>query len=280
MKSIGPLAILAIVVVVVLVGLGAYAYLTISKYIHTGTTQTYKVFSANQTGTLSEVMSNITSGFNTTQFQVAYAGNATVNIDGLQLSLPLTLNVSQYYNVSRAYLNVRNVPLVGNITSIQIKNGSTNYECWESINNSKKGYECSTQPASNSIFAVFDLASNASTSQNLGSAKVHFGSVNQSTVNGMPCTNLNGYFSYQNASDLNSLNLSSKVGQQVTSANAVFISCVSRQYNIPLTMSMYVVAKEGNSSTSASLVLEETAYSKSSSAAIAVLPGPIVNQTG
>lgn len=282
--KIGPLALLAIVVVVVLVGLGAYAYVTIGKYIHTGNQQGLKVESANQTGTLAQLMANITAGFNTTQFAATYAGNATLGLDGLQLTIPVSLGVARYYNDSTISAKLNNIPLIGNFSLVQIKNGSNYYSCTQSLNKSKPGYQCSVVSEANSIFPLlsFDTAVGLlnSTANGIGAAPIHYGIVNQSSHNGLPCTNLNGYFNYSNTTELNNLNLSSKIGQQVSSANMSFLTCVSGQYKVPLTMAMALVAKNGNATTTMTLQIDETSYATSSSSAIAVLPGPIVNSTG
>jgi hypothetical protein len=272
--KIGPLALLAIIVVVVIVGLGAYAYVTIGKYIHTGSQQGIKIESANQTGTLSSVISNITGGFDTPQFAVSYSGSATVGIEGIQLSLPLVLNVSQYYNDSRASVRVSGIPLIGNLSIMQIKDGNSYYSCSQGGNNASSKYECMLQNSSNTIFNLFNFSS-----EGLGNATIHFRTINQSSHNGMPCTNVGGYFNYSNTTELNNLNLSSKVGQSVSAANLTFLTCVSSN-RVPLTIDAFMTAKSGNSTTSATLQLGETAFSQTSSSAITDLPGPIVNSTG
>ena len=284
--GIGPLAILLIVAVVVIIAVGAYAWITLSKYVDLsgGSQQSFKVESANQTVTLSQLMSNITAGFNTTQFSAAYAGNATIDLDGLQLTIPVSLGVARYYNDSSISAKLSKIPLIGNFSIVQIRNGSNYYSCTQSLNSSKPGYECSAVTEANSIFPLlsFDTAEGIlnSTANGIGAAPVHYGIVNQSNHNGLPCTNLNGYFSYSNTTELNSLNLSSKIGQsQVSSANMSFLTCVSGQYKVPLTMAMVLVAKNGNATTTMTLHIDETAYATSSSSAIAVLPGPLVNST-
>jgi hypothetical protein len=91
---------------------------------------------------------------------------------------------------------------------------------------------------------------------------------------------MDGYFSYGNSTELNSLNLSQRIGERVTEANVTFLSCVSSQDRIPLTLHAYLVASGKNMSASAALQLGETYYSRNSSAAIADLPGPLSNGTG
>jgi len=279
MKGLAALAILLIITFVVIVAIGGYAWFTFSKYFHGGGTQSYKILAENQTATLSSVLQNMTQGFNTTQFEVSYSGNAMVNLDGIQLVFPLTLGVAKYYNDSMAKVVIDNIPLVGNVSTIQIKNGSSYYTCESGVNSSKRGYQCSSSIESNSVFAISGFAFNGSTPQEVGSATIHFGTPNQSSYNGMPCTNTNGYFSYANATELNSMNITSMIGQRVSSANVLFLSCVSAQYKIPLTMIVQLTAKTGNTNTTASMELYEASYSTSSSAAITALPGPLMDQT-
>jgi hypothetical protein len=278
MKGIGVLAGLVLVVVIVLVAIGAYAWLTVSKYVHPGSGGSgIKTFSANRTGTLSQVMGNMTSGFNTSQFAVSYAGNATIDIYGLQLSAPLSLSVARYYNDSRIDAVVSGIPVIGNLSIIQIKNGSRYYSCNIKVNNSKRSYDCYAEQGSNSIFSALNLSSG--NSQGLGGAVVRFSDLNQSSYNGMPCTNIGGYINYANATELNKLNTSSRIGQKVSSANVTFIGCVSNAGRIPLTFRAYVVATNSSSKFSAGLQMRETEFSRNSSAAITELPGPVLNST-
>jgi hypothetical protein len=279
MRGIGTLAMLGIIIVVVIVALGAYAWLSLSRYIHTGSVQTYKVLSANQTTTLSQLMGNMTEGFNTSQFQVSYSGNASVNIGYLQLQLPLNISVDRYNGDSRAQMAVGDIPLIGNASVVEIKNGNSYYSCSSGLNSSHRSYQCESQPASNSIFTAFNISNLGTISQG-GSTPVHYGIVNQSSHNGMPCTNIDGRFNYTNSTELNSLNVSSKIGQQpISAANITFLSCISTQYRIPLTMYAYFTAKSGNTITVAALKLAETSYSRTSSSGITALPGPLVNST-
>ena len=273
-SRIGPLALIAIIAVVVIIALGAYAVLTLSRYFHSGSMQGFKVLGANQTGTLSHVIRNITGGFNSNQFEVSYSGNVAVSVDGLQLSLPLKLNVSRYYNDSRAAMRLSGVPLIGNFSIVQIRNGNNYYSCSKVTRNSSAGFKCMRESESNSIFTLFNLSSGP-----VSGVPVHFGIVNQSSHNGIPCTNINGYFNYSNSSELNSLNLSSRIGQRVSAANLSFLSCVSAD-KIPLTLYVYAVATNRSSTLSAALQLGENSFSNSSSQSIAELPGPVVNSTG
>lgn len=274
--GIGPLALLAVIVVLVVIAIGAYAWLTVGKYISLGSQQGFRVLAANQIGTVSQVMGNMTGGFATPQFMVSYYGNATVSIQGLKLSLPLSVNVSRYYNESRAGIKLSGIPLVGNFSIVQIKNGSRYYTC-SGANSSKVSFKCAPVEAGNSIFSLLNFSSGA-VSGSLGNMPVHFGTVNQSSRNGVPCTNIDGYFNYTNSSRLQSLNLSSEVGKHVSSANLTFLSCVSGD-RIPLSFYVVAVARSGNATTSAALKLAETSYVKTSSSAIAALPGPLVNAT-
>jgi hypothetical protein len=280
MKSVGPLALLGIITIIIIVAVGAYVWLAFSRYVHLGSSQTHKVLSANQTGTVSQVIGNMTEGFNTSQFDVGYSGTATVSIDGIQLTLPVNVGVARYYNDSRAQMAIEDIPLIGNVSAIQIRNGSAYYSCISGANSSKKGYQCSAQGESNTVFNVFSLAANDSVAGGLGSTTMHFGAVNQSSYNGMPCTNREGYFNYTNSTGLSNLNISSEIGQGIGIGNVSFLSCVSNQDRIPLTIYVYVTAKTGNTVTSAALQLGETDFSRSSSSAITALPGPTMNQTG
>ena len=280
MKSMGALAILALAVIIIIVALGAYAWLTLSKYLHAGSPQVYRALLANHTGTLSQVLGNMTGGFNTSQFAVSYSGNATVDIGGLQITLPVSVSLARYYNDSRAELDIRDIPLIGNVSSVQVKDGSSYYSCWEGVNSSRSTYSCRAQDPSNSVFTVLDMATGGQSQGGFGPAQIHYGVVNQSSHNGMPCTNINGYFSYDNSTELDSLNISAKVGQKVSAANVTFLSCVSNQDRIPLTMGAYLTAMNGTTSFYASLQAGETSYSTSSSGAIAELPGPLANRTG
>ncbi len=280
MRGMGPFAILGLAVIIVIVALGAYAWLTLSKYVHTGGLQVYRPVSVNRTGTLSQVMQNMTEGFGGEQFQVSYSGNATVSVGSIELTLPLNVSIARYYNDSRAEIKVQNIPLIGNVSSVQIKDGNNYYSCWRGVNSSQKGYQCSAQPESNSVFSVLNFSPSGIAPGGLGLAQVSFGTVNQSSHGGTPCTNMDGYFSYGNSTELNSLNLSQRIGQQVTEANVTFLSCVSNQDRIPLTLHAYLVASGKNMSASAALQLMETHYSRNSSAAIAALPGPLSNGTG
>jgi hypothetical protein len=279
MKSIGALGWLAIVTLVIVIALCAYAWFALSRYLHVGGIQIHKILSANRTGTVSQVMGNMTEGFNTSQFEVAYSGNAIVTLEGIQLGLPVNASMARYYNDSRAEIRIQNIPILGNLTIVQIKNGNSYYSCLGSINSSLRGYQCSVQPESNSIFYILGLASNDSAAGGLGSTQMHFGTVNQSSYSGMPCTNMDGYFSFTNSSRLGNLNLSSEAVQSPQAGNVSFLSCVSDQDRIPLTIYLYVLAKSGNTATSAGLQLGETSFSRTASGNITELPGPIMNQT-
>lgn len=280
MNKLGPLAILLIIALVVLVALGGYLWLTFSRYFHGSGMQSYKILSTNQTGQLGPVLQNMTQGFSTTQFEVTYSGNAVANFGGLQLTFPLRLSLARYFNDSLARVDISGVPLIGNLSMVQIRNGSSYYSCTSGINSSKTEYQCSAEPASNSVFSLSGLLLNNSQGQGLGSTEVHFGTANQSSYNGMACTNINGYFGYANASELNSLNITAQAGQQFSTANVLFLACVSTQYRIPLTMVAQLIARQGSSNTTAGLQLYENSFRTTSSAGITALPGPLKARTG
>lgn len=281
--AIGILAIIAIIIVVVIIAAVAFAWMTISKYIHTSSSGAVKVFAANKTGKLSQLMSNITSGFNTSQFGVSYAGNATINLNGLQITVPLNVSFARYYNDSRASIRVSSVPLIGNISVIAIKDGNIYYGCSSGGNSSRSsGYQCKVEPESNSIFTAFNLSA-VGPQQQFGNSTVRFGTVNQSSYQGMPCTNIDGYLnlSSANTAQLSSQGISSEIPSgQLSSGNLSFLTCVSNSYKIPLRLTAYMIAKQSNSTTSGGLQLRETGFERNSSSAIAQLPGPLVNSTG
>lgn len=277
--GISPFALIMIAVVVIIIALGVYLWMSVSKFVGPANQPGFRVLGANQVGSLAQVMQNVTGGFSANKFEVSYSGNATVSIYGLKITLPLNISVARYYNDSRASVMARGVPLLGNVSFVQIKNGSRYYSCSGGLNSSRPGYRCEAEPESNTVFQAFNLSTGSPMYGALGNVTVHYGTVNQSSYQGTQCTNMDGYLSYDNSTELNSLNISSKIGQHVNSANMTFLSCVSAD-RIPLTMYAYVIASNRSTSMSAALQLGVTSFRKSSSPAIAVLPGPLVNSTG
>jgi len=280
MRSLGPLALLGIVVLVIIVAAGAYAWITLSKYIHLGGQQTHRILGANQTASVSAVMANMTQGFNTSQFSVQYAGNASVGIYGVQLMIPVEVGLARYYNDSRAVVAATGVPVLGNVSVVQIRNGSSYYSCTKGTNASRAGYQCTQEQKSGSVLNLVYAAINGSASGQFNSTQMHFGTVNQSSYNGMPCTNMDGYFNYTNSTGLANINSGSFSGKDVQSGSLSFFACISNQDRIPLTMQLYVTANAGNSVTSGSLQLNEVSFARTSSPDITALPGPVTNQTG
>ena len=109
--------------------------------------------------------------------------------------------------------------------------------------------------------------------------EVNFGVVNQSTEGGLPCTNTNGYFSYSNSTAINGMVNASIRNKIPSAANITFLTCVSTEYKIPLTLKVYLTANASSTVAAGSLQLKEVSFSRNSSSAITALPGPIVNQT-
>ncbi|MDE1865105.1 MAG: hypothetical protein KGH94_00485 [Candidatus Micrarchaeota archaeon] len=278
-KGVGRLAIIGIIVVVALVALGTYGWLTSSKHQNQGssTLVTEQLFT-NRTVTLAGMLGNMTEGFDTNQFQVSYTGNATADLYGLRISVPVNLSVARYYNDSRVYGVVSGIPLIGNLTILDIKNGSRYYSCDLNVNNSVRSYECHQEDASNSLFSSYNFSNGRG--HGFGEVMVHLSHLNVSSYRGMPCTNVFGRLNYSNSTELSKINTTAETGQQVSSVNMTFLSCVSNSDRIPLTLNMVVAAGNSTKTITVGLQLSETSFSRSSSPSIAELPGPVVNSTG
>lgn len=271
----------AIIIVIIVVVVAVLMFTGLLKTIQTGSSL-FGLLSANKEITMGNFVKLVSvSGLNASSFAISYAGNVLLNVNNVQVTMPFGITEEKHNNNSRLDLEIYKVPLIGgNLSVIEIKNATKYYSCSKSslsmLGNSSKNETYICTKSNESIYSIFNT-SNSSISKLLNSTIIHITSINESTHDGTPCTNLAGYFTYTGSNNVSTLSsLSSQANLNYVS-NVVFNSCISDTQRIPLTANIYVYNNTGNRNLGVSVNLNEVSFSKTVPANITVLPGPIIN---
>ena len=249
--------------------------------VHANST-VYKALSSGKSldlGTFVEVAS--AGGLNSSVFTVSYLGRATVSVEGIYLTVPFGITEEKNGNRSRLDFEVYEIPLIGgNMSVIAIRNDTRYYSCARgpaALQGNATGsgnYTCDSVHVTNSTYALFNTT-NSSTSRLLNSTAVHLTSLNGSSYNGTPCTDVEGYFAYGNLGEAKTASgLASSAGLG-SSGNVVFGSCIADALGIPLTLDLRVYNDTENGRQVVSVSLNETGFSRDAPANMTALPSPV-----
>ena len=264
--------ILAIAIFIVVVIAGGFIISSILGNSKSSTNQILvqqAALSSNQTVGVNQLKALEAGGLSAPELDVRYSGAATFTISVVRIRAPINVTFQKYYNRSRIDVEVSDLPLIsGNLSFIDVKNGSVYYSCFGSGKTSKgaENYSCSEQPQYSTLFSILNL-SNTTTSSQYGSLAIHFAQLNESSYNNMPCTNTAGYFSYSNYTAQ-----AQAQGEVPNQGNLTFETCVSDTYKLPLTLYAEVSGVKSSSISSIVLNLQESYISTNSSSGITALP--------
>jgi hypothetical protein len=220
--------------------------------------------------TLNGVLSTIAQKVNSTpKINVSYTGTETITIAsgkdaGTSIKVLTTLEYQKYYNNSRITITARGVPLIGNVSVVEISLANKSLYTCGSFSVSD-GFDC--QPIASNIsgiaksyLALGDLPN--STSDSRGGVVIK--KLGTSSYNGDPC-----YLVVINTT--RPLNISS------TNATFNAKACLSEQYYIPSNLSFSEqVATEGGSRTTVSVTLNQVSLNQQVvQSEVTDIPGPV-----
>jgi hypothetical protein len=216
------------------------------------------------------------------QFYLNYSGKIVVSsnstlLGGLTLSIPFTAGYEKYDNDSRATLNLKDVPLFGNLSIIAINSSSGIYSCTSNATSllglytRPPGYTCTKTNTSE-----FSSLINATTSF---SSNIVVDSLSLQSYQKQSCllTTMTGTVSPGSKQHLS--NISSTLGSLAGSVSTIdmnFTGCYSTDYYVPFNLS----GVASSSNTSITVTLHETGIgTQINQTKVTTLPGPIVNAT-
>ena len=220
----------------------------------------------------------------TNKLNVSYTGTVELYTSLLKSSIsasaPIELSYEKYYNISRISFGISGVPLVGNMSTVIIKNGSTLYTCsktsFSGLLTSNSNYTC-TRNLNTTISQIQTpgISNITNTTKELN-ITVH--GVKEISNNKITCYLMQG--SGKLNIPLNNTNSSPFVGVLKSGgANVTYnlTSCVSTQYGIPINVSGSIA--EINSSIQLKILfsMNATYINNNTNPEIALLPGPILS---
>ncbi len=218
--------------------------------------------------TVSNFSSLLGSGFNASEYTVSYAGFININVSGIAASAPV--NITAYKNGTDAMVAVEVNPLPvfgGNMSQKYIKNGTLYYTCSKIVggrlsNQSTSTYSCIETNQSSSIFGAFDYGSSNLT--------VNESILGTSDYNNMPCSSVYGL--------IKSAFYGSQIIGSGISAKADVLACISKNWEIPLNISIGLVMSNVTTASDVYISLHEIRHSDVSPPGITALSGPLITQ--
>ncbi|MGC8688264.1 MAG: hypothetical protein ACP5RQ_02595, partial [Candidatus Micrarchaeia archaeon] len=222
---------------------------------------------------LANVIINYTN--NTKQLNVSYNGSITListsTLTGsMSINIPMKIEYEKYYNLSRTMLNLNNVPLLENLSFVEISNKSEQYSCANSSSSfaltGSNGFKCQ------------NITSNKTLSElpiNINLKEVNFDiieSFNKTSYKGQPCYVINGNGIINIPANLTSKYTLAK-NSTLQRLNYSINGCMSTQFGLPLNLSMAL----STNTMKILITLAETNFNANTNPTIAKLPGPIEN---
>jgi len=273
-------AIAALIIIVIV------AYLAYSFTKPTYSNPVIALLSTNKPVSMVAVVNAMINTVNATnKLNVSYTGTVELHIDSsltgsISTSAPIELSYEKYYNISRISFGISGVPLVGNMSAVFIKNGSTLYTCsktsFSGLLTSNSNYTC-TRNLNTTISQIQTpgISNITNTTKELN-ITVH--GVKEISNNKITCYLMRG--SGKLNIPLNNINSSPFVGVLKSGgANVTYnlTSCVSTQYGIPINVSGSIA--EINSSIQLKILfsMNATYINNNTNPEIALLPGPILS---
>ncbi|MFP3278003.1 MAG: hypothetical protein RXO43_00345 [Candidatus Micrarchaeota archaeon] len=221
----------------------------------------------------------------TNKLNVSYTGTVELHINSfltgsLSTSAPIEFSYEKYYNISRISFGISDVPLVGNMSSVIIKNGSTLYTCsktsFSGLLMGTSNYTC-TKNLNTTISQIQTpgISNITNTTKELN-ITVH--GVKEISNNKITCYLMQG--SGKLNIPLNNTNSNAFVGV-IKSKGANFTynltSCVSTQYGIPINVSGSIAEINSSIQFKILLSMNATYINNNTNPEIASLPGPILS---
>jgi hypothetical protein len=268
---------MAIGIVIVLIIAIAAAVLVFSGASKGSANSLYSQLSSRNVISVSE-LSTITgnlSGASKTQYEVGYSGTAVANVEGVQISIPLKVYAAKNGDQTRFELSVNNAPLIGNLSEVDISNGTLHYSCVKSSSSllgsgsgSAPSYQCTNETGQISATSDPLLTMNFSDPA-FNTSVIQIISVKESSYNGSSCTDLIGHISSNQSGGI-----ASTLGEV---GNVTLNTCISNKDGIPLTIwaSTSASGESSPGSLQGSLNLTATSYGTVAPSNITSLPGPI-----
>ena len=204
----------------------------------------------------------------------AFLGNETMTI-------PMNIKYKKYYNTSRIEIYLKSIPMMGDVSIVEITNKSLHYSCLNnslSIFSGYTGFVCQNSSTLNKISPSLMPVIN----ENL--MKTNFNIIvegtNVTSYKGQSCYLMkgNGVIKIPANFTFNNTSLSSS---SYTNLLYNISSCISSQYGLPLNLTMTIMNtnKTYNTLNKILLKFEEINLNTNTNSNITILPGPIQNTT-
>ena len=273
-------AIAALIIIVIV------AYLAYSFTKPTYSNPVIALLSTNKPVSMVAVVNAMINTVNATnKLNVSYTGTVELHIDSsltgsISTSAPIELSYEKYYNISRISFGISGVPLVGNMSTVIIKNGSTLYTCsktsFSGLLTSNSNYTCIRNL--NTTISQIQTPGISNITNTTKELNITVHGVREISNNKITCYLMQG--SGKLNIPLNNTNSSPFVGVLKSGgANVTYnlTSCISTQYGIPINVSGSIA--EINSSIQFKILfsMNATYINNNTNPEIALLPGPILS---
>ncbi|MGC8652083.1 MAG: hypothetical protein ACP5UH_02425 [Candidatus Micrarchaeia archaeon] len=285
------------IVAVIIIALMAYAayYLISPQHASSVSSSSNRVIAmlATHKPVSAFAVANAMSGLmNASQkLNVSYTGSVGISTRSALLgnfseSMPLSMSYQKYYNISRVTVSLSGVPVLGNISVVEILNKTVRYTCTKMpalgilSNSSSTGFQCEKNASSSSPSAINLSVSNLTAlSDKLNITVV---GVKELSYNKQQCYLMEGHGKVNIPQSISSS--ASPIALTPVSGSAAFTynitSCVSLQYGLPLNFSLEMAGGNTTSPVKVSLAFNEVSIGTNTNAQISALPGPIENASG
>ncbi|MGC8649242.1 MAG: hypothetical protein ACP5UN_03445, partial [Candidatus Micrarchaeia archaeon] len=222
--------------------------------------------------TLTSILANFVN--KTKQLNISYNGTLTLSsvsqITGnIKTSIPMKIEYEKYYNLSRTTLNFNDVPMLENMSLVEISNKSKQYLCIKSSSSftGNSGFQCQSAASNQTLSA--SLINMILKKTNLN---ITVNGVNEASYQGLSCYIIKGNGVIKIPYNLTSeFSISQSITQQ--KLNYSINGCVSTQFGLPLNLSVAL----STNATKILITLEVTNLNYNTNPTIAKLPGPIEN---
>jgi len=284
----------AIAGIIILMLVAFLAYSLIKPAGSTASNPVIALLSTNKPISLHALANAVMSTINNTkQINVSYIGSVQLAmkelmmrsptamlIDNLTKTMPMNAVYEKDGNISRESVSISGVPILGNVSIVEIANKSVHYSCIDmsALNmltgNSSSGFKCNASAQSSTGVL------NSSVSSFINELNMTVKGVKELSYNNEQCYLMQG--SGRASMPQNALQSISVLTTITPPANFTYniTSCISMQYGIPLNLTATIIAVNSTSSMKVVLVLKTIGINTNVNANIASLPGPVVNASG
>jgi len=275
----------AIAGIIILMLVAFIAYSLIKPAGSTASNPVIALLSTNKPISLHALANAIISTINNTkQINVSYIGSVQLAmkeplIGNLTETMPMNAVYEKDGNISRESASISGVPILGNVSIVEIANKSVHYSCIDmpALNmltgNSSSGFKCEKNASAQSSTGAL----NSSVSSFTNELNMTVKGVKELSYNNEQCYLMQS--SGRASMPQNALQSSSMLTSIASPANFTYniTSCISMQYGIPLNLTATIIAGNSTSPMKVVLVLKTIGINTNVNANIASLPGPVVN---